>query len=87
MDRILIVEDDGHINELLYEALTKEGYDCEQAFSGTEAERLFQENEYALVMLDLMLPGMPGEKSFLLFGRTKRHRSLFLQRRISWMTK
>ena len=62
MDRILIVEDDGHINELLYEALTKEGYDCEQAFSGTEAERLFQENEYALVMLDLMLPGMPGEK-------------------------
>ena len=31
MDQILIVEDDENINQLLFEALTKEGYFCEQA--------------------------------------------------------
>ncbi len=62
MERILIVEDDNHINGLLKEALSKEGYDCEQAFSGTEALRLLSENPYSLVLLDLMLPGISGEE-------------------------
>lgn len=62
MDQILIVEDDGNINQLLFEALTKEGYFCEQAYSGTEAKRLLSGGQYALVLLDLMLPGMPGEE-------------------------
>ena len=45
------------INNLLQEALSKEGYSCEQAFSGTEAKLLLnmQEHGYALVLLDLML--------------------------------
>lgn len=62
MERILIVEDDNHINGLLKETLSKEGYDCEQAFSGTEALRLLSENPYSLVLLDLMLPGISGEE-------------------------
>lgn len=62
MNKILIVEDDTNINNLLKEALTKEGYACEQAFSGTEAGMLLQMNSYALVLLDLMLPGIPGEE-------------------------
>lgn len=63
MQKILIVEDDTNINNLLCEALTKEGYSCEQAFSGTEARLLLNMKEYgyALVLLDLMLPGIPGE--------------------------
>ena len=62
MVSILIVEDDVNINELLKEALGKEGYSCTQAFSGTEAEMLLEKEEYVLVLLDLMLPGMSGEK-------------------------
>lgn len=62
MNKILIVEDDTNINNLLKEALTKEGYACEQAFSGTEAGMLLRMNSYALVLLDLMLPGIPGEE-------------------------
>ena len=57
MQKILIVEDDTNINNLLCEALTKEGYSCEQAFSGTEARLLLnmKEHGYALVLLDLVL--------------------------------
>lgn len=62
MEPILIVEDDNHINNLLKEALMKEGYVCEQAFSGTEAARLLESGSYLLVLLDLMLPGMTGEE-------------------------
>ena len=63
MQKILIVEDDTNINNLLREALSKEGYSCEQAFSGTEAKLLLnmQKHGYALVLLDLMLPGISGE--------------------------
>ena len=63
MQKILIVEDDTNINNLLQKALSKEGYSCEQAFSGTEAKLLLnmQEHGYELVLLDLMLPGISGE--------------------------
>lgn len=67
---ILIVEDDVNISELLKEALTKEGYICQQAFSGTEARMLLQMKEYALCLLDLMLPGISGEE-VLEFIRSK----------------
>ena len=47
----------------IYDSISKEGYSCEQAFSGTEAKLLLnmQDHDYALVLLDLMLPGIPGE--------------------------
>ena len=61
MNTILIVEDDTNINALLKEALEKEGYLCTQAFSGTEARLLLEQRQYAVILLDLMLPGMSGE--------------------------
>lgn len=62
MYSVLIVEDDGNINELLRETLEKEGYQCTQAFSGTEARMVLSMNRYDLVLLDLMLPGISGEE-------------------------
>ena len=62
MHSILIVEDDVNINELLKEAFTKENYLCTQAFSGTEARMLLAMNQYSVVLLDLMLPGISGEE-------------------------
>lgn len=61
MKSILIVEDDTNINNLLEEALSREGFCCEQAFSGTEARMLVRMNSYDLILLDLMLPGISGE--------------------------
>ena len=62
--RILIAEDDAHINELLHTALSKAGYSTVQAYSGTEAKMLLGmgENKFDLILLDLMLPGMTGEE-------------------------
>ena len=56
---IMVVEDDTNINNLLKTALEKAGYQVLQAFSGTEAELILQMREsIALVLLDLMLPGI-----------------------------
>ena len=60
--KILIVEDDTDINNLLFTALEKQGYTATQAFSGTEAKMLLKMESFALVLLDLMLPGVPGEE-------------------------
>ena len=57
---ILIIEDDKDINDLLATALSKAGYRTRQAWSGTEGELLLKLDmeAYALVLLDLMLPGL-----------------------------
>jgi len=60
MEKILIVEDDDYINQLLVDLL-EETYELEQAFSGTEAKRIFKKGKYDLILLDLMLPGLSGQ--------------------------
>jgi len=60
MDRILIVEDDTDINNMMASALTKAGYECKQAFSGTEAMLYLNHAKYSVIILDLMLPGKSG---------------------------
>lgn len=61
MSKLLIVEDDTDINNMIHEVLTKQGYECIQAFSGTEGLLYVKQEELLLVLLDLMLPGMTGE--------------------------
>jgi diguanylate cyclase (GGDEF)-like protein len=60
MSRILIVDDEPAIVELLEEHLQSEGYDTEHAFSGEEALSRLDKSAPDLVILDLMLPGMDG---------------------------
>ena len=62
MNKILIVDDDSSINNMLKETLEKNGYTCMQAFSGTEAMLLLNQENYDLMLLDLMLPGISGEE-------------------------
>lgn len=61
MTKILIVEDDNDINSMIKTALSKEGYECVSAFSGTEALLRLEVDKYDLVILDLMLPGVEGQ--------------------------
>ena len=60
MARILVVEDDKSINELIVKNLRLVGHTYFQAFDGTEALKLANENEYDLILLDVMLPGADG---------------------------
>ena len=61
MHKILVVEDDAHINSMLCELLRQNGYEPTAAYSGTEAVLNFKLGTYDLVLLDLMLPGKSGE--------------------------
>lgn len=60
--KILIAEDDNGINSMLQTALTREGYACVGAYSGTEALLRLQNETFSLVILDLMLPGLEGQE-------------------------
>ena len=59
--KILIVEDDEAINNLIKSYLEEEGYQVVQAFSGTEA-KFYLKEDMDLFILDLMLPGLSGEE-------------------------
>lgn len=61
MKTILLIEDDIPIGNLLEEALTGAGYGVFRAYSGTEAVLFLSGKRPDLVLLDLMLPGLPGE--------------------------
>ena len=58
--KILLVDDDPNISNLVKLYLTKEGFEVEQAFSGDEALRMFKNSAPNLILLDIMLPGMDG---------------------------
>lgn len=62
MSKILIIEDDTYINNLIAKSLSKEGYSCQQAFSGTEGLLYAKTEQFSLAILDLMLPGINGEE-------------------------
>lgn len=62
MSQILIVEDDQDIGDILDHELQKEGYSTYRAYSGTEAKLVLEHVTPDLILMDLMIPGIPGEE-------------------------
>lgn len=60
MQRILVVEDDLDIQELLKNFLCEVGYEITIANDGVEALALFAKMQFDLILLDIMLPGIDG---------------------------
>ena len=58
----MVIDDDESIGNMEQEMLEREGYQVQRAFSGTEALLLLKQKRPNLILLDLMLPGMSGEK-------------------------
>ncbi len=58
--RILLVDDDPNIRQLVVLYLEKEGYEVDVADRGDKALELFRKNPPGLMLLDIMLPGMDG---------------------------
>ena len=59
-DRILVVDDDQRIRDLLRRYLTQEGFDVVQAEDGKALNRVLLRDSVDLIVLDLMLPGEDG---------------------------
>ena len=62
MKKILLVEDNKEIHELIKNVLEKERYIVINAYSGTEALIILEKEKIDLILLDLMLPGINGEE-------------------------
>jgi len=60
LKRILLAEDDIEISQLIESHLKQENYIVSTAFDGEEAEALFQQEKFDLILLDLMLPKVNG---------------------------
>ncbi len=60
MIRVLIVEDEKPISNLIRLSLSKEGFHCVCAFDGAEAADLLEKEPYDLILLDVMLPEVDG---------------------------
>ena len=60
MIRILAVDDERPITELLRLSLNRAGYQCVCAYDGIEAANLIEKETFDLILLDIMLPGIDG---------------------------
>jgi two-component system, OmpR family, alkaline phosphatase synthesis response regulator PhoP len=59
-EKLLVVEDDADIRELIRHSMVKEGYDVTAVTHGEEGLTLAQQGTFDLLLLDLMLPGIDG---------------------------
>lgn len=62
MSKILIVDDEEKIVEVIEAYLKKEGYETQAAYNGKEVIDKFRDEDYDLIILDLMLPDINGEE-------------------------
>nr|WP_286161326.1 response regulator transcription factor [Clostridium sp. KNHs214] len=60
LTKILLVEDDKNISEMVTEYLINDRYEITQAYDGESAMVKFQEQSYDLILLDLMIPKIHG---------------------------
>ena len=58
--KILIVEDDKFLRELITQKFIKEGYDVAEAIDGEDGVKKIKEESPDLILLDLILPGIDG---------------------------
>lgn len=81
MQRILIVDDNEDIREVLGTYVAKEGFEPVVAKDGFEALDLFKKANPAVVLLDVMMPGMDGYKVCEKFENSRMCRLSLLQQK------
>ena len=58
--RILVVEDEKHLNRIISEAVEDEGYSVDSCYNGVEALEYLACADYDVIILDIMMPKMDG---------------------------
>lgn len=74
--KILVIEDEKDINDLLALQLGREGYQVDQAYDGQSGLLKVSQNQYDVVILDWMLPGMSGIDILRQIRQTKKSNEL-----------
>jgi len=70
MTKVLIIEDDIVIRNMIRELLTKSGYEVAEAQNGVEGIKLFKKEKYDLVITDIIMPEKEGIETIM---EIKRH--------------
>jgi len=65
MARILVIDDDEQVLDMLYESLTIEGYDVLRASNGEQGLRLYREESVDLIITDLIMPEKEGIETII----------------------
>ena len=60
MEKILVIEDDTFLRELIVQKLLKEGYEVSEAIDGEDGIKKVTEEKPDIILLDIILPGMDG---------------------------
>ena len=81
MERLLIVEDDAELCHLVTRFLTRQGFDISWASSGAAGVKLALAEDFALILLDVMLPDMDGFEALTSIRRQSRTPVLMLTAR------
>ncbi|MDF1509959.1 response regulator transcription factor [Robertmurraya sp. DFI.2.37] len=76
--KILIVEDEEKIARVLELELTYEGYEVGKALDGLTGFQLFQEQEWDLILLDVMLPGISGIELLRRIRSVNKHTAIIM---------
>ncbi|WP_165723908.1 response regulator [Pseudoalteromonas sp. Z1A2] len=69
--RLLMIDDDTGLCELLSEYLTVQGFEIQSVHDGEQGLKLAQANDYALILLDVMLPTLDGFEVLKQLRQTK----------------
>ena len=59
-ERVLLVDDEERMRDMIKEYTSIEGYDIDEASDGLKALELFRQNKYSLIILDVMMPKIDG---------------------------
>jgi DNA-binding response OmpR family regulator len=62
MSKILIIEDNKDVNQMLGETLVEAGFQVQAAYTGIEGLKFIKQDEYDLILLDIMLPYKSGDE-------------------------
>lgn len=78
MSKILIVDDEAMIREVIREYANFEGYDVREAANGKEAIALCEQEDFDVIVMDLMMPGIDGFTAYENIKKFKRIPAIIL---------
>ncbi len=71
--KVLVLEDDGELTDLLKDYLRSQNFDVTSVINGTEGVKHVMAADFDLILCDMMMPGLPGDMFYRAVERTKPH--------------